>query len=475
MTDQDAFVETFTAFLREVVDRHRHERSDEPGAVTLAVNEHLGTDARQVPVVTETVSRARLVDAEIAFAAIDPDERVIGLAGGNHHGELGFSELLRGTHGTLDVGPVAYGSMPSGPGSTRHVVTLGVRLLHLDGRPVAVLQRDSQHEWDRDQPTLEVLTPDPELARSLVDSLQQHMRRLSVLRGQVLSFDHDEYRGSLGGIAFHERPQVARDEIVLPDATLERLEHHVVEVGRHREALLAAGQHLKRGILLYGPPGTGKTHTVRYLLSRTPGVTAILLSGNRLGLVREAVKVARVMEPAIVVLEDCDLIAEDRDLEDSPDSMLFELMEALDGLEGDADVTFVMTTNRPDLLEKALTQRPGRVDLALEVPLPDRAGREALFALYARGRGLSDEAIARAASRAEGVTASFAKELVRRTVLRAAVDGHPVGDADLDTSLDELLSDREQFTRSLLASGPAAFPGQARDYDWEDDDWDDED
>ncbi|MEH3034537.1 MAG: ATP-binding protein [Aeromicrobium erythreum] len=468
MTDPDAFIETFAAFLHEVVESHRGQRSDEPGAATLAVSEHLGTDAREVPVVTETVSRARLVDAEIALAALDPGHRVIGIGGARHHGELSFSELLRGTHGALEIGPVAYTSMAAGPARTQHVVTLGVRLLSFEGRPVAVLQRDAQQEWGRSQPTIEVITEDQELARSFVTGLRDEMRRLSVLRGQVISFDHDDFHDSLGGLTFHERPEVARDEIVLPAETLDRLEHHVVEMGRHRDVLLAAGQHLKRGILLYGPPGTGKTHTVRYLLSHTHGVTAILLSGNRLGLVREAVKIARVMEPAIVVLEDCDLVAEDRDMIDSPDSMLFELMEALDGLEGDADVTFVMTTNRADLLEKALTQRPGRVDLALEVPLPDRAGREALFALYARDRGLSADAIARAAARAEGVTASFAKELVRRTVLRAAVEGHPVGDGDLDASLDELLSDREQFTRSLLASGPTVFAATDDD---DDDEW----
>lgn len=474
MTDQDAFVSTFAAFLREIVDQHRERRSDdEPGALTRAVEAHLGTDPRQAPVVTERISRARLLDAEIAFASLDPDERVLGLAGARGHGDLGFSDLLRGEHGRVDVGPVTFASMPSGPTSTRHVVALGVRLLTFEGHPIAALQRDANPEWGRDEPTIEIVAEDREVSQAYLAALEQRMRELSVLRGQVLSFDHDEYRASLGGITFHERPQVARDEVVLPDDTLRRLEHHVIEIGRHREALLRAGQHLKRGILLYGPPGTGKTHTVRHLLTRTEGTTAILLSGNRLGLVGEAVKIARAMEPAIVVLEDCDLVAEDRDMIDSPDSMLFELMEALDGLDGDADVTFVMTTNRPDLLEKALTQRPGRVDLALEIPLPDAAGREALFTLYARDRGLSPDAIARAAAQAEGVTASFAKELVRRTVLRAAVADRAVGDDDLAAALDELLSDRERFTRSLLASGATVFSSahdEDEDLDWEDDD-----
>nr|WP_255499377.1 ATP-binding protein [Aeromicrobium senzhongii] len=240
-------------------------------------------------------------------------------------------------------------------------------------------------------------------------------------------------------------------------------------MGEFRDELLRAGQHLKRGILLYGPPGTGKTHTVRHLLSRSPGITAILLSGNTLGLVKEATQIARAMEPAIVVLEDCDLVAEDRDMVDSPDSMLFELLEALDGLDGDADVTFLMTTNRPDLLERALSQRPGRIDLAVEIPLPDLDARRALFALYADGLGFSAEALDLAADRAEGVTASFAKELVRRAVLSAAIAHRPPGDADLTAALDELLSDQDSFTRSLLASGPRSFEDSPEADDWPDD------
>ncbi|MGI9085423.1 MAG: AAA family ATPase [Aeromicrobium sp.] len=95
-------------------------------------------------------------------------------------------------------------------------------------------------------------------------------------------------------------------------------------------------------------------------------------------------QLARAMESATVVIEDCDLIAEDRDMIDSPHSMLFELLEAFDGLDGDANVTFLLTTNRPDLLERALAQRPGRIDLAVEIPLPEAGEGRALFTLDAR-------------------------------------------------------------------------------------------
>ena len=103
--------------------------------------------------------------------------------------------------------------------------------------------------------------------------------------------------------------------------------------------------------------------------------------------------------------------------------LLFQLLDAMDGLDGDADVLFLLTTNRADLLERALAQRPGRVDLAVEVPLPNEDARLALYRLYAGGLPVSDEVLAEAAARTDGVTASFAKELLRRAVLIGADAG----------------------------------------------------
>jgi ATP-dependent 26S proteasome regulatory subunit len=217
-------------------------------------------------------------------------------------------------------------------------------------------------------------------------------------------------------------------------------------------ALLAAGQHLKRGVLLYGPPGTGKTHTVRYLLAQMTEVTTILLSGVSLRFVGAAAELAVALQPALIVLEDVDLVAEHRDLESDAQPLLFTLMEAMDGLAGDADVAFLLTTNRADLLEPALAQRPGRVDLAVEIPLPDRPARVALLRLYARGLPLSPDVLDDAADRTEGITASFVKELLRRTTLLAIEEGRPVTDADLISALDELHHDRETLTRTLLGS-----------------------
>ncbi len=306
-------------------------------------------------------------------------------------------------------------------------------------------------------------------ADGFLAAVRERMAQLSVLRGQVISFAPDDFSYHAPGseLTFLRRPEVSAEQVILPPGVLERITRHVVGMGAHRQVLREANQHLKRGVLLYGPPGTGKTHLVRHLLSLTHGSTAVLLSGRTLHLLQMATQLARAAQPAIVVLEDCDLVAEERGGDSNAE--LFDTLEAMDGLAPDADITFILTTNRVDLLERALVERPGRVDLAVEIAKPDLEGRERLFRLYAadllRSGQLTDGAVHIAASRTEGVTASFTKELIRRVVINGAMAGRPPRDSDVSQALDEMLSDAEALTRTLLG-GEGSLPSDLDDEDF---------
>jgi len=284
-----------------------------------------------------------------------------------------------------------------------------------------------------------------------------------VFRGQVISFDHDMFGERETIMHFHPRPAITAADVVLPEETLHTIHRQVVGVARHRARLLAARQHLKRGLLLYGPPGVGKTHTVRYLISQLAGVTIIQLSGNALGMIGTACSVARTLQPAMIVVEDVDLIAQDRGDYPGQHPLLFQLLNEMDGLAEDADVVFLLTTNRADLLEPALAARPGRVDQAVLMELPDVEGRRRLFDLYRGDLSVDETRLESVLERTEGVTASFLKELLRRAALIAAADSDTVIDdplgvsADhLDAALDELLDTRNAMTRVLLGGGREA-------------------
>jgi ATP-dependent 26S proteasome regulatory subunit len=186
------------------------------------------------------------------------------------------------------------------------------------------------------------------------------------------------------------------------------------------------------------------------------GTTVLLLTGGGLHMVRQACALARMLEPSLVVLEDIDLIAQDRGVMGRfGNPLLFDVLNEMDGMAEDADVAFVLTTNRADVLEPALAARPGRVDLAVQIPLPDEDARRGLLELYGRGLEVRLTNVDSIVGRTSGVTAAFIKELVRKAALlaanRSAGDERiRVSDEDFTGSLDDLLAERSALTRVLL-------------------------
>ncbi|TGS56617.1 AAA family ATPase, partial [Mesorhizobium sp. M1D.F.Ca.ET.183.01.1.1] len=116
----------------------------------------------------------------------------------------------------------------------------------------------------------------------------------------------------------HRLPQVPREAVILPERTLKLLARNVIRFIESREALRRLGQSTRKGILLYGPPGTGKTHTIRYLAANLPGHTTLIITAGQMGLLSHYMTLARLLQPATVVIEDVDLIARDRETMGSP-------------------------------------------------------------------------------------------------------------------------------------------------------------
>lgn len=449
--DDRELMRAVSEYLTRVNELAGREASAARPPLADVISDHLGTDASQVSVVVEHIADHRLVDADIALNALgsDGEGRLIGVTGGDQRHHQGLTEWITNPHARYAPGPVDYAERAIGPSSSARVVSLGVRLLRFEGVPIVLAQRAAAPQFGRPAASVEVMGTDDAVVARFLETLRRTMIERSVLRGQVLSFQPTEY-GREAGATFVERPSVSAEDVVLADGVLEEIVQHVVTIGEQSEALQRAGQHLKRGVLLYGPPGTGKTLTIRHLLTATPDITAVILTGSSIRFISAAAEIARTFQPALVVLEDIDLVAMER--HGSPQPLLFEVLDALDGLDGDADVAFIMTTNRVEVLERALAERPGRVDLAVEVPLPAPTERRRLFRRYAHGLPYTEAALEAAAEQAEGTTGSFAKELIRRSVLRAVQDGREPHDEDLAAELDRLMDSREQLTRSMLGS-----------------------
>ncbi|GAB3786887.1 AAA family ATPase [Nocardioides ungokensis] len=429
------------------------------------IAEHLGVPLADLPVVDEHWPAYEHVNVQAALdawlEAPGRRHRLVGMADYRHRGPFGLADLL-GQDGSMHhhgprPGNVTRTSMPSGPaGRTRECLRAALVLVEEGPDRIALLLRGADPESEMRGVSVEAVANRDGLATAVTAALRQLALDLNVYRGQVVSFGHSTFGERSSLLRFHERPAMTADDLILPADTFADVRRQVVGVARNSDRLRAAGQHLKRGLLLYGPPGVGKTHTVRYLVSQLVGTTIVELTGETLGAIRDACSIARSLQPSMIVVEDVDLIAQERDHYSGQTPLLFTLLNEMDGLDEDADVVFLLTTNRADLLEPALASRPGRVDQAVHVDLPDRESRRRLVELY-RGRldvdlgGLDD-----VLDRTDGVTASFLKELLRRAAVVAA-DREPSADAaltvsadDLTTALDELLDTRNQMTRAVL-------------------------
>jgi ATPase family associated with various cellular activities (AAA) len=433
-------------------------RADERDTLARRLREHLGPDADRLPVVAETWPSYDQANVQVALDVwlAGRDAEIVGVVG-FQHSDFGLADVLIGQTEQYGLRPgnVARTALPVGPdGETVECLQCAVVLVTEDGRRTALLIRQPDPRMGLLQVGVQLVSTDPAYATETGARLRELALTHNVCRGQVLSFGADVFGHGSSLLRFHRRPVLGEDQLVLPASTLAAVRRQVVGVAQHKERLLAAGQHLKRGLLLYGPPGVGKTHTVRHLIASLTGTTVVQLTGDALHLVADACSVARSLQPSMIVVEDVDLIAEDRGMHPGQHPLLFQLLNEMDGLAEDADVVFVLTTNRADLLEPALASRPGRVDQAVELTLPDLGARRQLFELYRGPLAVDTSRLDAVLDRAAGVTASFLKELLRRAATLAA--DRPgvlaVSADDLDAALDELLDTRNAMTRALLGS-----------------------
>jgi transitional endoplasmic reticulum ATPase len=181
------------------------------------------------------------------------------------------------------------------------------------------------------------------------------------------------------------------------------------------------------GLLLAGPPGTGKTTIARVLAAEAQcsfySVSAADLTSKWVGESEHRIQAlfarARDNAPSIVFLDELDAIARKRLADqDVADRQLTQLLTEIDGLGSRPGVFVIGATNRPDMLDEAIT-RGGRLSRTIMVPLPDLEARAAILELETRRMPLGAVDLRAIAGVTDGFSGGDLKAVCQQAAINA--------------------------------------------------------
>ena len=223
------------------------------------------------------------------------------------------------------------------------------------------------------------------------------------------------------------------------------------------------GAKIPKGVLLFGPPGTGKTLLARAVAGEA-GVPFYSISGSDFvemfvgvgaARVRDLFKQAKENSPAIVFVDEIDAVGRQRGAgmgggHDEREQTLNQLLVEMDGFEENTKVILIAATNRPDVLDPALL-RPGRFDRQIAVDRPDLKGREAILAVHAKNKPLSNDVkLVDYARRTPGFTgADLANVLNEAALLTAREEKKTISNTELDEAIDRVMAGPQRKSRIM--------------------------
>jgi len=218
------------------------------------------------------------------------------------------------------------------------------------------------------------------------------------------------------------------------------------------------GGRVPRGILLFGPPGTGKTLLAR-AAAKEAGVPFLAASGSSFqekfaGLgaarVRHLFSKGRKLSPCIIFIDEIDALGRQRgrggdSASADQDQTLNQLLVEMDGFDQSTAVVVIASTNRPDILDKALT-RPGRFDREIAVNLADVNGRESILSVHARNLKLENELDLKWIARGTpGFSGAELANLMNEAAIAATRDGSDaIGRKHVEYARDRILMGAER-------------------------------
>ncbi|WP_041604527.1 ATP-dependent zinc metalloprotease FtsH [Histophilus somni] len=207
----------------------------------------------------------------------------------------------------------------------------------------------------------------------------------------------------------------------------------IVDFLRDPSKFQKLGGKIPKGILMVGPPGTGKTLLAKAIAGEAQ-VPFFTISGSDFvemfvgvgaSRVRDMFEQAKKNAPCLIFIDEIDAVGRQRGAglgggHDEREQTLNQMLVEMDGFEGNEGVIVIAATNRPDVLDPALT-RPGRFDRQVVVGLPDVRGREHILKVHMRKVPVADDVDAMTLARGTpGYSGADLANLVNEAALFAA-------------------------------------------------------
>ena len=269
--------------------------------------------------------------------------------------------------------------------------------------------------------------------------MQGGNKLINVGQSVITSIDRSKIKTTFNDVAGVEE---AKNEVM-----------DIVHFLKDTQKFLSIGGRVPTGILLCGSPGTGKTLLARAIAGEADA-SFFSISGSSFvemfvgvgsSRVRDLFNKARASRPSIIFIDEIDAIGRQRGSglgggNDEREQTLNQLLVEMDGFSNQEGVIVIAATNRPDVLDSALT-RPGRFDRQVIVPLPDLAGRKKILQVHTKNIKLAKNVnLDIVAKSTTGMTGASLANLANEAALMAGrMKKSTVNQEDFEFALEKLI------------------------------------